>query len=422
MLRLWNLSLVLATFCLTILGTFLTRSGVINSVHAFTQSPIGPALLGFLAVCAVVSIALIAWRAERLRAPGRIDSPLSREAAFLANNLLFTVFTAVVLIGTVFPLIVEAYNGEQLSVGAPYFDDMTRPIGFALLFLMAVAPALPWRAASGDLLHRRLSIPATVAGLTMLAAVVAGMRGVAPVLATGLGSFAIAGIVRQTVVAARSHRQNNRLRWPAAIIRTVAGNRRLYGGLIVHLGVVLIAIAFAMSSSYTLEREATLEPGEMVSVGAYDVTFVETNESTVDGKARLSARFALSDGGRDLGTYAPALTRYPNFTQLIGTPSVRTGLREDVYLSLLRAPTGDDTSVTVAVKVNPLIVWLWIGAGVMAIGTAIAAWPVRPGAKDRRPSRIDRQRQTDPLGSNPPSTPSDRASEPAGISPLSGRS
>ena len=413
MLRVWNLSLVLATFCLTILGTFLTRSGVINSVHAFTQSPIGPALLAFLAVCAVTSIALIGWRAERLRSPRRIDSPVSREAAFLGNNLLFTLFTAVVLLGTVFPLLVEAYNGEQLSVGAPYFDDMTRPIGFLLLFLMAVAPALPWRAANAELLHRRLAVPAAVAAGAGLVAVTAGMRGIAPVLAISLGVFAIAGMVRQVVVAVRSHRHQRATGVATALFRVVAGNRRLYGGLVVHLGVVLIAIAFAVSSSYTIEREVTLDPGERASVGGYQVTFVDIERSVVDGKQRLSARFDLRDGDRSLGTYAPALTQYPNFTQAIGTPSVRTGVLEDVYLSILSAPVEGEEAVTVAIKVNPLVVWLWIGAGVMAAGTAIAAWPTR-----HRPARSSSTGQR--AGSTEGTTssrdrPPDPGREPVGV-------
>ena len=382
MLRVWNLSLVLATFCLTILGTFLTRSGVVNSVHAFSESPIGPALLAFLAVCAITCIVLVGWRAERLRSPGRIDSPVSREAAFLANNLLFTLFTAVVLLGTVFPLLVEAYNGEQLSVGAPYFDDMTRPIGFLLLFLMAVGPTLSWRAASADILHRRLAGPAAAAAVAGVIAVISGMRGIAPVLAVVLGVFAVGGIVRQVVVAVRSHRHHRSTGgWTTTLLRVVAGNRRLYGGLVVHLGVVLIAIAFAVSSSYSIEREVTLDPGESTSVGGYTITFADTDRTVIDGKQRLSAQFDIRDGDRQLGTYAPALTQYPNFTQAIGTPSVRTGVLEDVYLSLLTAPTDGNEAVSVAIKINPLVVWLWIGAGVMALGTAIAAWPTR-----RRPS------------------------------------
>ena len=145
MLRVWNLSLVIATFCLTILGTFLTRSGIVTSVHAFSQSSIGPWLLTFLFVVMFTGVGLVAWRADKLHAPGRIDSPISREAAFLANNLLFAALAFVVLLGTVFPLLAEALRGSTLSVGEPYFDRMGAPIGLMLLFLMAVAPALPWR-------------------------------------------------------------------------------------------------------------------------------------------------------------------------------------------------------------------------------------------------------------------------------------
>src|SRR6266545_1847593 len=162
------MSLIMATFCLKILGTFLTRSGVLNSVHAFSESDIGAWLLSFLGLAAATGIGLIAWRGDRLRTPGRIDSPVSREGAFLANNLLFAAFAFVVLLGTVFPLLVEALRDEKLSVGEPYFARMTVPIGLALLFLMAVAPALPWRASSGDVLRRRLLVPAYSGVVAML--------------------------------------------------------------------------------------------------------------------------------------------------------------------------------------------------------------------------------------------------------------
>src|SRR5215471_15205663 len=165
MLRVWNLSLIIATFCLTILGTFLTRSGVIDSVHAFTQSAIGPWLLTFFGVVAATGIGLIAWRGDKLRAPGRIDSAVSRESAFLANNLLFAALAFVVLLGTVYPLIAEAIQDKQLSVGEPYFDRMTTPLGLALLFLMAAAPALPWRRANEEVLRNRLLVPAWAGAL-----------------------------------------------------------------------------------------------------------------------------------------------------------------------------------------------------------------------------------------------------------------
>ena len=160
MLRVWNLSLLVATFALTILGTFLTRSGVINSVHAFAAGQVDGYLLVFFGLVVVVSLALIAWRGDRLRSPGAIDSPVSREGAFLANNVLFAVFAFVVLLGTVYPLLVEALQDRRTVVGAPYFDRLSMPIGIALLFMMAVAPVLPWRKASTELLRDRLFWPA----------------------------------------------------------------------------------------------------------------------------------------------------------------------------------------------------------------------------------------------------------------------
>ena len=280
MLRVWNLSLIIATFCLTILGTFLTRSGVLNSVHAFSESDIGAWLLAFLGLAAVTGIGLIAWRGDRLRTPGRIDSPVSREGAFLANNLLFAGFAFVVLLGTVFPLLVEALRDEKLSVGEPYFDRMTVPIGLALLFLMAVAPALPWRAASGEVLRRRLGVPAWVGALTMAACAVLGARGVAQLVAFGLGAFAVAGIVRQYALGVgATRRADPGLGWPRALRRTVAGNRRLYGGLIVHVGVVVLAVALAASMGYTTKREFRLAEGEQVTLQSHRFTYLGIDQA-----------------------------------------------------------------------------------------------------------------------------------------------
>ncbi len=261
MLRVWNLSLVLATFCLTILGTFLTRSGVVNSVHAFTQSSIGPWLLGFLAVVVVTCLALIAWRADKLHAPGRIDSPVSREAAFMANNLLFTGLAFVVLLGTVFPLVAEAVRGNQLAVGEPYFARMTTPIGLALLFLMAVAPALPWRAASGEVLRRRLIVPAYSGVVAMLLTLVFLTRTLATVLAFGLATFAIVAIFRETTLAVRSRRVADRTGWFRSFTGTVRGNPRRYGGFIVHIGVICIAVGARVRGVVRHEAGGASAPG-----------------------------------------------------------------------------------------------------------------------------------------------------------------
>ncbi len=201
MLRVWNLSLLLATFSLTILGTFFTRSGVLVSVHSFTDDGgVGPALLVFFGLVVATSIGLLAWRGDQLRTPGAITTPVSREGAFLANNLLFAVFAFIVLLGTVFPLFVEAVNGSSITVGGPFFDTMTMPIVLCLLFLMAVAPVLPWRRASGELLRQRLLWPAASAAAVLVACVAAGVRGLWPLLVFTLAAFAGASALRQLLL------------------------------------------------------------------------------------------------------------------------------------------------------------------------------------------------------------------------------
>src|SRR4051812_29365478 len=254
MLRVWNLSLIIATFALTILGTFLTRSGVITSVHAFTQSTIGPALLGFFGLVILTGLVLIAWRGDQLHAPGRIDAVLSRESAFLANNLLFTAFAFVVLTGTVFPLLVEALQDRQISVGGPYFERMTTPLGLALLFLMAVAPILPWRAVSGEVLRDRLLVPLYVGAAVMVLVVVVSAADVFGVLAYGLAGFCAAGIVRNFVVAIRARRAALHESVIRSFGGTVRGNPRRWGGLVVHLGVVAIAVGLAASQGSATAR------------------------------------------------------------------------------------------------------------------------------------------------------------------------
>ncbi len=360
MLRVWNLSLVCATFSLTILGTFLTRSGVLDSVHAFSDSTVGPLLLGFFALVVLVAVGLIGWRGDRLRSPGRIDSPVSREGAFLANNVAFAAFAFVVLLGTVFPLIVESVNGERLSVGVPYFNRMTMPLGLLLLFLMAVAPALPWRKASAETLGTRLQWPAWAGTGAVVLAVVLGARGLAPLLAFGLGGFGAGAAVRQVALATR------RQGWRGLMGRT-------NGGMIVHLGVVLIAVAFAASSSYDTQRELRLQPGESARVGSHRVTYLGLTERAETNRTDRIARVRI-DGGQ---VYAPRLQRFPNGTTEIGRPSVRTSPMDDVYLALLEAPAAAGGAVRLRVIVQPLVMWLWVGGGVIALGSALAAFPGR---------------------------------------------
>jgi cytochrome c-type biogenesis protein CcmF len=278
-------------------------------------------------------------------------------------------------------------------LGEPYFDRMTVPLGLALLFLMAVAPALPWRAASGDVLRRRLGVPAWVGALTMAACAVLGVRGVAQLIAFGLGAFAVAGIVRQYALGVGATRRADpglgRLR---ALRRTVAGNRRLYGGLIVHSGVVVLAVALAASMGYTAKREFRLVEGQRVSLQSHHFTYLGMTRQQTGQKDTIQARIRVerggsNGGGHSLGVYAPALSIFPNVPggMAIGTPSVRTGLVRDVYLTLVASPD-QEGRITLGVQLSPLVVWLWIGGGIMVLGTAVAIWPARRSRRGDLPA------------------------------------
>jgi cytochrome c-type biogenesis protein CcmF len=340
---------------------------VLESVHSFNNTGIGPALLSFFGVVAAAGIGLLAWRGDRLRSPGAIDSPVSREGAFLANNLLFGAFALVVLLGTVFPLIAQAVNGEQITVGAPYFDRMTMPIVVCLLFLMAVAPVLPWRKASAEVLRQRLFWPAAAGVAVLVACVAAGVRGLNPLLAFGLGAFAGASAVRQLVLATR------RQGW-----RGLVG--RVNGGMVAHIGVVLVAVAFAGSHSFADRTQLSLQPGQTARYAGHSFTFLGLKNVTSATHSALEARVRV-DGG---SVYAPAISDYPFASEEIGTPSVRSRLTEDVYLTLASTPAKAGDPTVVGVIVEPLVVWIWIGGGVILLGAALAAWPGR------------RRRPTDP--------------------------
>ena len=384
LLRIWNLTLVIATFSLTILGTFLTRSGVIQSVHSFSNSTIGPLLLGFFGLVLVVGVGLIAWRGDRLRSPGGIDSPLSREGAFLANNLLFVAFAFVVLLGTVFPLLYEALNsGAQVTVGAPYFNRVAIPIGLGLLFLMAVAPALPWRKTTMEVMRGRLAIPATIGVLVIVACVLGGIHGLEPLVAFGLGAFAAASAGRALVLSVRLSYRGARASGAPPTRAALAGWRglvgRANGGMVVHLGVVVIAVGIAAATAFGQRGEVRLAPGQTTSFGGHTIEFVGTRSVTTPSHSALEAVLRV-DGG---GTFKPAISSFGSGTN-VGTPSIDSSWRDDVYLTIDGIPpTG--TMWRFGVVVEPLVAWIWTGGLLLVVGSVLSAVPGR------------RRRPTDPV-------------------------
>lgn len=365
MLQAWNFTLIIATFALTILGTFLTRSGIIASVHSFTQSAVGPALLGFLGVVVVGSLVLFAMRVHVVSSSPRLESLLSREGFFLLNNLLLTLFAFTVLVGTMAPLLVEAFSGRQVSVGRPFFDRVTLPIAFALLLAMGIGPIAPYRVARTSVVWERIRTPLRVAPVAGALAVMIGVRSVPTVVIVLLAAFVIAVIVRHFWLRLGPVRsEHGTVGGAAQLMRRDPG---YWGGQIAHIGLALVAVAIATSTALAVRHEVALAPGQSAVVDeyciAYDGPFTkqEANRSVEGAELRL----LRSDCESLIRPMAPRLNRYPNSPQAVATPDVRTGLVDDVYISLAG---GNADEIVLDVFVFPLMWLLWLGGVVTVAG------------------------------------------------------
>ena len=392
LLRVWNLSLSVATFALTILGTFLTRSGVVVSVHAFSESDLGPVLISFFLLVVVAGFGLIAWRGDRLRSPVGVDAPLGREGAFLVNNLVLVGFAFVVLLGTLFPLLYQALKNQAVTVGAPYFDTVAVPAGLALLLLMAVAPALSWRKVDAGVLWRRLALPAWAGVLTVVACVTGGVRGVEPLLGFGLAAFAASSAIRSLVLAVRAGVRRGTGAWRGLVGRT-------NGGMVVHLGVVVLAVGLVAATSFRSQAELVLRPGKPVHFAGH--TFVFVGLRTVRTPQRLATEALVRvDGG---GPFTPAVSQYGGpSSEAVGTPAIDSGFFGDVYLTWDATghtgkstggnvvPTLPRTAIAIGAIAEPLMAWMWAGGLLVGLGGLLA---LVPGT---------RRRATDPVSSFAP--------------------
>ncbi|HEV8225569.1 MAG TPA: heme lyase CcmF/NrfE family subunit [Methylomirabilota bacterium] len=373
MLKLWNLGLIFLTFGLTLFGTFLTRSGIIGSVHSFTQGSIGVFFLAFLALVLLGSFSLLASRVDRLRAEGVLDSVVSRESMFLLNNLFLVAAAFTVFFGTVFPLLSEAVRGVKVSVGAPFFNLVNIPIFLALLFLMGVGPLIAWRRASAENLKRNFLKP-VLAGV-VAAAILRGLGvGNALVLTAMALVVFVAGTISLDLFRAVRTRRRNGNGWAAATFGLLLRQNRRYGGFIVHLGILVIALGVAGSQAWSVQTEVTLQKGQTVDLAGYHVRFDGLDATEESNHAKVTGTFTLSNGRRGETVLLPGRKFYPQEQTPIAAVDYRLGLLEDVYL-VLGDFSRDGSQATVKLQVNRMVSWLWIGGLVLTLGAALAILP-----------------------------------------------
>jgi len=379
MLHTWNIFLTISTFALSLLGTFLVRSGVLSSVHAFAVDPgRGTYILAFMVTVLSVSFGIFLAKGRYQEARETITSFMSRESFFVWNNVVFTLACACVLLGTLYPLALDAFYGDKITVGAPYFNTVMVPIFLLLVLLMGIGPLVPWRKANVERVRQRLLIPALV-GVAAAVAMAIFMRplhwtGPAGV---GLALFAFAALVTDYWRAVRNRREQIKESIGRALGKTIMMNRRHYGGMIVHSGIVVIALGLVGSGLFRSEIAVVMQPGDVVEVGGEQLRFDGVREFRRDNYAALQARLTLLNSGRAV---FPEKRRYPRQEELMTESGIDSTPLRDVY-AVLSNPTGTN-SWSVHVYVNPLVQLIWFGGFIIISGLLLSLSGRRAKARE----------------------------------------
>jgi cytochrome c-type biogenesis protein CcmF len=376
MFRMWNMALVIIAFGFAQFGMFINRGGPVPSVHSFGQSTLGWIFLMFMGLTLLVSFAVFFIRYKTLKSEQNLESAMSREAAFLMNNLMLLAVAFVTLWGVIFPLISELTTGEIITVGPPFYNQVNGPLFLGLIFLMGVAPYIPWRRSSWNVFRRALFYPFILSLTMMSVLIIVGIREPFSVLSFTLCSFVVAGILQEWVrgVIARHSLGENYL---TAFFRLIAGNRPRYGGYVVHLAVVCLALGVAGSSFYDLQRDIALSPGESVVIGEYELKYLSHDVRDRVDRIETTTVVEVYRGGAFLGTYKPQRSFYPSFNMASTRAAIRSTLVEDLYI--IPGEVLDNGGALFRVRINPLVMWMWIAGPLLFLGILIALWPTKQG-------------------------------------------
>ena len=373
MLKVWNLVLIISTFLMTIFGTFITRSGLIASVHSFGESTLGWFFLLFLLLALIVSLSLLIFRLPHLKSKNQLDSLLSRESSFLINNLLFVGIAFTVLWGTLFPIISEALRGIKMTVGPPFYNAVVTPIGLTLLLLMGLCPIIAWRKTTLKKFFGKLLLPLIASGFAAAGLYLYGIRSLYAFLTFIFCIFVAINLFMEFFAGTRTRHAVFAENYPKAFWNLVIKNKRRYGGHIVHFGVVLIFMAFA-GSAFNVEKQVSLKKGDSFKIKNYTLRFDGLSKYPTASKQKVVATLTVLNDEHQVGIVSPEKSLYRGQNQPTTDVAIHTNFKEDLYVIL----AGHDKDLaTFKVLVNPLVVWLWIGGGIMVLGTIVIVLPDR---------------------------------------------
>jgi cytochrome c-type biogenesis protein CcmF len=379
MLRVWNMALIIITFTLCIFGTFLTRSGVMSSVHSFTGSSLGPIFLTFVFSIMIVSFGMMYFRRNDLRSTKKMESFTSRESGFLFNNMIFVVMCFAVFWGTLFPVFSEAIRGTKITVGPPFFNQINIPIGLILLALTGIGPLLAWRKTGKKILIRNFTFPIITGLIVAILLLIIGLRG-AVVISFSLGAFVTATITTEFTRGIQARRKKYNESIITALIKMVSKNRSRYGGYVVHLGIVFMFVGFT-GHAFDQEKEFSLKVGESNHVAGYNFKLIQMSETERPNHyAWISDLRVTNDEGKFVTNLHPEKRIYfhrnpdPNRRQPHSELDIYTTMNRDIY-SIFSGVDSENSVAFIKIMVNPLVQWVWLGGYILVFGTIVALWP-----------------------------------------------
>lgn len=379
MLKVWNIVLIILTFSLTIFGTFITRSGIISSVHSFGVSNLGPLFLIFLGFILIFSFGLLIRRLPHLKSENELDAIISRESSFIFNNLILVSIAFAILWGTLFPILSEAFRGIKISVGAPFFNQVNIPFGLILLALTGICPLIGWRKATKRNLVRSFMIPVSIGLLFGMILAISGLKSLYVIMSFSLSLFVLVTIFMEFYHGTKARARISNLNYIKAFWRLIMLNKRRYGGYIVHIGVISIFVGITGSSAFQKERVAILNPGDTLRIANYSLQYRGLIDRSTNRATVVAAEIQIEKDGKQLSPMYPSKQYFPNHDP-VSEVAIRQSLKEDLYI--IFASSDEDGRASFKILINPLVSWIWNGGMIMIVGTLIAAGPVRKKMKN----------------------------------------